>query len=158
MSIYVINLCGFDHHPKPVIMYHVMFIDVFFLYQLWLNHNEKSICDVGTHWTSQHGKIAWRFVFPCHHHPMGFSLACPGLLARPNAFTSTIIPSSVDNSQTHIYQNRFEHAILWKAICRQNTLMFALVFWFELCARAARMCCHCHLVVKNLIHDDKRGV
>ena len=38
-------------------------------------------------------------------------------------------------------------------ICRQNTLMFALVFCFELRARAARTCCHCHLAVKNLIHD-----
>ena len=44
-------------------------------------------------------------------------------------------------------------------ICRQNTLMFALVFCFELRARAARTCCHCHLqaAVKNLIHDGKRG-
>ena len=30
-------------------------------------------------------------------------------------------------------------------ICRQNTLMFALVFCFELRAGAARTCCHCHL-------------
>ena len=42
-------------------------------------------------------------------------------------------------------------------ICRQNALMFALVFCFELRARAARTCCHCHLAVKNLIHDGKRG-
>ena len=44
-------------------------------------------------------------------------------------------------------------------ICRQNTLMFALVFCFELRARAARTCCHCHFqaVVKNPIHDGKRG-
>ena len=44
-------------------------------------------------------------------------------------------------------------------ICRQNTLMFALVFCFELRARAARSCCHCHLqaAVKNPIHDGKRG-
>ena len=44
-------------------------------------------------------------------------------------------------------------------ICRQNTLMFALVFCFELRARAARTCCHCHLqaAVKNPIHDGKRG-
>ena len=40
---------------------------------------------------------------------------------------------------------------------RQNTLMFALVFCFELRARAARTCCHCHLAVKNPIHDGKRG-
>ena len=33
-------------------------------------------------------------------------------------------------------------------ICMQNTLMFALVFCFELRARAARTCCHCHLAVK----------
>ena len=44
-------------------------------------------------------------------------------------------------------------------ICRQDTLMFALVFCFELRARAARTCCHCHLqaAVKNPIHDGKRG-
>ena len=42
-------------------------------------------------------------------------------------------------------------------ICRQNTLKFALVVCFELRARAARTCCHCHLAVKNLIHDGKRG-
>ena len=43
-------------------------------------------------------------------------------------------------------------------ICRQKTL-FALVFCFELRARAARTCCHCHLqaAVKNPIHDGKRG-
>ena len=44
-------------------------------------------------------------------------------------------------------------------ICRQNTLMFALVFCYELRARATRTCCHCHLqaAVKNPIHDGKRG-
>ena len=42
-------------------------------------------------------------------------------------------------------------------ICRQNTLMFALVFCFELRARAARTCCHCHLAVKNPIHDCNQG-
>ena len=41
-------------------------------------------------------------------------------------------------------------------ICRQNTL-FALVFCFELRARAARTCCHCHLAVKNPIHDGNQG-
>ena len=43
-------------------------------------------------------------------------------------------------------------------ICRQNTLMFALVFCFELRARATRTCCHCHLqaAVKNPIHEGKR--
>ena len=42
-------------------------------------------------------------------------------------------------------------------ICRQNTLLFALVFCFELRARAARTCCHCHLAVKNPIHDGNQG-
>ena len=28
---------------------------------------------------------------------------------------------------------------------------------FEMRARAARTCCHCHLAVKNPIHDGKRG-
>ena len=42
-------------------------------------------------------------------------------------------------------------------ICRQNTLIFALVFCFELCARAARTCCHCHLAVKNPIYDGNQG-
>ena len=31
------------------------------------------------------------------------------------------------------------------------------MFCFELRARAARTCCHCHLAVKNSIHDGKRG-
>ena len=35
--------------------------------------------------------------------------------------------------------------------------MFALVFCFELRARDALTCCHCHLAVKNQIHDGKRG-
>ena len=35
--------------------------------------------------------------------------------------------------------------------------MFALVFCFELRARAARTCCHCHLAVKNPIHDGNQG-
>ena len=43
-------------------------------------------------------------------------------------------------------------------ICRQNTLTFALVFCFELRARAARTCCHCHLAVKNPIHDGNQSV
>ena len=43
-------------------------------------------------------------------------------------------------------------------ICRQNTLMFALVFCFELRAHAARTCCHCHLAVKNPIHDGNQSV
>ena len=42
-------------------------------------------------------------------------------------------------------------------ICRQNTLMFALVFCFELRARATRTCCHCHLAVKNPIPDGNQG-
>ena len=42
-------------------------------------------------------------------------------------------------------------------ICRQNTLTFALVFCFELRARAARTCCHWHLTVKNPIHDGNQG-
>ena len=41
--------------------------------------------------------------------------------------------------------------------CSQNTLMFALVFYFELRAHAARTCCHCHLAVKNPIHDGNQG-
>ena len=42
-------------------------------------------------------------------------------------------------------------------ICRQIRLMFALVFCFELRARAARTCCHCNLAVKNPIHDRNQG-
>ena len=42
-------------------------------------------------------------------------------------------------------------------IWRQNTLMFALVFCFELRARAALTCCHCHLAVKNAIRDGNHG-
>ena len=43
-------------------------------------------------------------------------------------------------------------------ICRQNTLTFALVFCFELRARAARTRCHCHIAVKNPIHDGNQSV
>ena len=43
-------------------------------------------------------------------------------------------------------------------ICRQNTLTFALVCCFELRARSARTCCHCHLAVKNPIHDGNQSV
>ena len=43
--------------------------------------------------------------------------------------------------------------ILWLAICRP---LFALVFWFELLARAARTCCHCHIAAKNLYHEESR--
>ena len=49
MGIYVTDLWCFDHRSKPIIMYHMMFIDVFSPHWLRLNHNEKSICDVGTH-------------------------------------------------------------------------------------------------------------
>ena len=35
----------------------------------------------------QHSKLDKLFVFPCHRHQMGFSLECPGLLARLNALT-----------------------------------------------------------------------
>ena len=55
-----------------------------------------------------------------------------------------------------IYSPRFYGGPYMQA----NTLMFALVFCFELRAlraRAARTCCHSHLAVKNPIHDGKRG-
>ena len=53
-----------------------------------------------------------------------------------------IIPSDVILSQTQNYHNRSQHVILWKAICRHNALMFALVFCFELRARTTRTYCH----------------
>ena len=43
-------------------------------------------------------------------------------------------------------------------ICGQNTLMFALVFCFELRARAARTCCHCHLAEKSDSWRQARSV
>ena len=54
-----------------------------------------------------------------------------------------------------VYSPRFYGGPYFQA----NTLMFALVFCFELRARAARTCCHCHLqaAVKNPIHYGKRG-
>ena len=68
-----------------------------------------------------------------------------------------IIPSNVNKSQTHLLKPFIVRDLMERHICRQNTLMFALVFCFELRARAARTCCHCHLAVKNPIHDGKRG-
>ena len=68
-----------------------------------------------------------------------------------------IIPSIVNKSQTHLLKPFLARDLMEGHIYRQNTLMFALVFCFELRARAARTCCHCHLAVKNLIHDGKRG-
>ena len=67
-----------------------------------------------------------------------------------------IIPSNVNKSQTHLLKPFLARDLMEGHICRQNTLMFALVFCFELRARA-RTCCHCHLAVKNPIHDGKRG-
>ena len=52
-----------------------------------------------------------------------------------------------------VYSPRFMEGHIY----RENTLMFALVFCFELRARAARTCCHCHLAVNNPIHDCNRG-
>ena len=68
-----------------------------------------------------------------------------------------IIPSNVNKSQTHLLKPFIVHDLMEGHICRQNTLMFALVFCFELRVCAARTCCHCHLAVKNPIHDGKRG-
>ena len=60
-----------------------------------------------------------------------------------------IIPSNVNKSQTHLLKPFTVRDRMEGHICRQNTLMFALVFCFELRARAARTCCHCHLAVKK---------
>ena len=68
-----------------------------------------------------------------------------------------IIFSNVNKSQTHLLKPFLARDLMEGHIYRQNTLMFALVFCFELRARAARTCCHCHLAVKNPIHDGKRG-
>ena len=68
-----------------------------------------------------------------------------------------IIPSNVNKSQAHSLKTFLARDRMQGHICRQNTLMFALVFCFELRARAARTCCHCHLAVKNPIHDGARG-
>ena len=63
-----------------------------------------------------------------------------------------IIPSNVNKSQPHLIKPFIARNLMeghTAAIRRQNTLMFALVFCFELRARAARSCCHCHLAVKK---------
>ena len=56
-----------------------------------------------------------------------------------------IIPSNVNKRQTHLLKPFLARDLVEGHICRQNTLMFALVFCFELRARAARTYCHCHL-------------
>ena len=63
----------------------------------------------------------------------------------------------MNKSQTHLLKPFIARDLMEGHICRQNTLMFALVFCFELRARAARTCCHWHLVVKNQIRDGNRG-
>ena len=68
-----------------------------------------------------------------------------------------IIPSNVNKSQTHLFKSFIARDLMEGHICMQTTLMFALVFCFELRARAACTCCHCHLAVKNPIHDGNRG-
>ena len=69
-----------------------------------------------------------------------------------------IIPSNVNKSQTRLLKPFLARDLMEGHIRRQNTLRFALVFCFELRARATRTCCHCHLAVKNPIHDGKRGL
>ena len=68
-----------------------------------------------------------------------------------------IIPSNVNKSQTHLLKPFIARDLMEGHICMQNTLMFALVFCFELRARAVRTCCHCNLAVKNPIYDGNRG-
>ena len=63
----------------------------------------------------------------------------------------------MNKSQTHLLKLFLARDLMEGHICRQNTLKFALVFCFELRARAVRTCCHCHLAVKNPIHDGKHG-
>ena len=68
-----------------------------------------------------------------------------------------IIPSNVNKSQTHLLKPFTARDLMEGHISSQNTLMFALVFCFELRARAARTCRHCRLAVKKPIHDGNRG-
>ena len=92
----------------------------------------------------------------CLHTPI--SELCNAILntcQMPSRFH--IIPSNVNKSQTHLLKPFLARDLMEGHIWRQNTLMFALVFCFELRARAARTCCHCHLPVKTPIHDGKRG-
>ena len=58
---------------------------------------------------------------------------------------------------THLLKPFIARDFMEGHICRQNTLMFALVFCFELRERAVRTCRHCHLAVKNPIHDGNQG-
>ena len=92
----------------------------------------------------------------CLHTPIPeLSNAILNTCQMPSRFY--IIPSNVNKSQTHLLKPFLARDLMESHICRKNTLMFALVFCFELRARTARTCCHCHLVMKNLIHDGKRG-
>ena len=68
-----------------------------------------------------------------------------------------IIPSNVNKSQTHLLKPFIARDLMEGHICIQNTLMFALVFCFELRARAVRTCCRCNLAVKKPIYDGNRG-
>ena len=68
-----------------------------------------------------------------------------------------IIPSNVNKSQTHLLKPFTARDLMEGHISSQNTLMFVLVFCFELRARACGTCCHCHLAVKKPIHDGNRG-
>ena len=63
-----------------------------------------------------------------------------------------IIPSNVNKIQTHLLKPFIARALMQA----KHADVFSGVL-FELRARAARTCCHCHLAVKNPIHDGKRG-
>ena len=64
--------------------------------------------------------------------------------------------SDVNTNQIHNFNTVY--IIWWMTICEDNTLMFVLVFYVELCIRATScMCFHCHLAAKNLNHDGKHS-
>ena len=84
------------------------------------------------------------------NEPVGQVVMSP--YANPRVFISYL-------PNTHLLKPFIARDFMEGHICRQNRLIFALVFCFELRARATRTCCHCHLqaAVKNPIHDGKRG-
>ena len=76
----------------------------------------------------------------------------------PNAFWLLYHTFQHDKkTNTHLSKPFIARDVMEGHTCSQNTIMFALVFCFELLARAAHTSCQCHLAVKNPIHDGNRG-
>ena len=68
-----------------------------------------------------------------------------------------IIPSNVNKRQTHLLKLFIAHDLMEGHICRQNTLMFALVFCLNCVYAPPARAVTAITQVKNPIHDGKRG-